>query len=62
MLQAIRKVGSDTSTNSWKFGREADKKTHKSVWVVSKDGLYAVDPAGKVTQEFKVDWLNERKK
>jgi hypothetical protein len=55
-------VGSDTSTNSWKFGREADKKTHKSVWVVSKDGLYAVDPAGKVTQEFKVDWLNERKK
>lgn len=38
----------------------AAKTTHKTVWVASKRGLFAVDPAGQVTQVYSdPDWMKK---
>jgi hypothetical protein len=42
---------------------KAAVKMHKTVYTVSKGGLYAIDPAGKVTRVYSnADWMNEKKK
>lgn len=40
--------------------RDAAIKAHKTVWLVSRDGLYSIDPAGKVQKVFdKSDWMKK---
>lgn len=40
----------------------AAKGTRKTMWVTSKDGLYAVDPGGNVSQVYnKADWMKKKK-
>jgi hypothetical protein len=41
--------------------KESAKKFHKTVYIASRDGLYAVDPGGQVTQIFKnQDWASSK--
>jgi hypothetical protein len=44
--------------------KEAAQKAHTTIWVVSRDGLYAVDPEGKVTRLYNSpdDLANKKKK
>lgn len=42
---------------------KAAQKMHKTVYTVSRGGLYAIDPAGKVTRVYSnSDWMDEKKK
>lgn len=50
--------GSDPSPEDLKSAAEK----HKTIYVTSKAGLYAVDPAGKVSQVFRnSDWASQKK-
>lgn len=41
----------------------AAKQIRKTIWVGSSNGLYSIDPGGKVTQVFnKADWMKSKKK
>lgn len=42
----------------------AAKKAHKTIWVVSREGLYAVDPGGQITRLYNSadDLANKKKK